>query len=180
MGVPRRDYSVVKEDVFINLTVNELHFYGNGRVILFTYSRMFWRHLSNLLFIIQLLMPNHHAKLHDWAARPNAKNLCSLVQKLRMLRPLYRRRGGPSKSTPMFGGQIRDDGFGKQSVNTHTSCQIGWEHRRCPWKCAGEPETVNSSPCTRTRIFADFNLANFALGLGPASVQDPTDPGAQS
>ncbi|KAJ8963218.1 hypothetical protein NQ318_018684 [Aromia moschata] len=81
-----------------------------------------------------------------------------------------------------FGGQIRDDRFGKQPANTSTlkERQIGREHCRCPCKCAGEPDAVNSSPCTRTRPFTGFNLVNFASRLRPTPLQDPSDPGAQS
>lgn len=38
-----------------------------------------------------------------------------------------------------------------------------------------------SSPCTSARLFADFNLANLVLRLGPKTpAQDQADPGAKS
>ncbi|KAJ8954546.1 hypothetical protein NQ318_000780 [Aromia moschata] len=60
------------------------------------------------------------------------------VKTLGMLRPFY---GRPFKvDSPTFGGQIRDDRFGKQSANTSTSkeSQIGREHGCCPCVKVGD------------------------------------------
>ena len=79
-----------------------------------------------LLFIIQLLMPKLHDKLHDWAARENDEILSSIwafvnANFARVAPILQQTRSPFIVDSPKFGGQIRDDPFGKQEVNTRTS-----------------------------------------------------------
>ena len=57
---------------------------------------LLWWRLFNRLFIIQLLMPNYHGKLHVQMIKLYYENGCSLVQ---TLRPFYGRKDGLSKST---------------------------------------------------------------------------------
>ena len=91
------------------------------------------------------------------------QNECSLE---RALRPFYGTRDGASKST-LQRLVAKFETTGSVNIHQHPTKerQIGREHFRGPWKCAGEPEAINSSPCTSTRPFADFNLANSASGL---------------
>ena len=110
------------------------------------------------------------------------QNERSLVQ---TLRPFYGRRVSPLKSTLQrlvakfeTTGSVNNQSTLVRQKNARSAENIAAV--RESEQVAGEPETVNSSSCTRTRHFADFNLANFASGLGPAPVQDLTDPGAQS
>lgn len=140
---------------------------------------LFWRLLSNALLFLQLLMPNQHGKLHDWAARPDDKISLSkwvfVSANVARITSFYGRRGGPSKSTfQRLVFKFEKTG----SVNNQhlyvKGTQIGREHRCCPWECAGDSEAVDFSPCARTQPFADFNLANFASELEPTPIQDPT------
>ena len=84
--------------------------------------------------------------------------------------PIVRQTQWPFKvDSPTFGGQIRDDQFGKESANTCTT-----KGPRLAKNIAAVREGLQEN--TRQSILRRLQRANFALGLGPTPVQDPTDP----
>ena len=146
---------------------------------------LFWWRLSNLLFIIQsrcqITMASYTIEQHVQMINLYYQNQCSLVQMLRALRPFYGTRGGPSKSTlKRLVAKFEMTGSVKNQptpVRQRTARSVRTLPR--PVKVCRRTRAVNSSPCTSTRPFADFKLANFASRLGHTPVQCPTDPGAQ-
>ncbi|KAJ8945173.1 hypothetical protein NQ318_001639 [Aromia moschata] len=135
-------------------------------------------------FFVEITMVSYTTEQHVQMIKLCYQNECSLVKTLRASHPFYGRRDGPSKSTLQrlvakfdSTGSVNNLPTPVRQRNVRSAKTIA--PVRVSVQCTGEPEAVNSSPCTRTRPFAGFNLANFASPLGPAPVQHPTDPGAQ-
>lgn len=113
---------------------------SNGHYFLLVASVKF------VIFVLSVKSSNHD-RLHDGAARLNDKTLLWIWM----------------VDSATFGDQFRD--FETISSVNNQPQYLYVKRTVKNITCAVEPEAINFSPWTRTCSFADFNFANFTLGL---------------
>ena len=100
------------------------------------------------------------------------QNQCSVREMFCALRDFYPRHNRPAESTIRrlvtkfeSTGSINNQPTSVRRRNARSA-----ENIAAVRECTGKPEAVNFLSFTRTWPFCDFNLANFASGLGSAPL----------
>jgi len=120
----------------------------------------------NCLVVWQITMEGHSVEQHMQIIKFYYQNQCSVRETFRTLRDFYPRHNRPAESTiRRLVAKFESTG----SINNQ-STSVRRRNARSAENIAAVPEAVNFSSFTRTLPFCDFNLANFASGLGSAPL----------